>query len=88
MTELTEKDLVVGRWYRAKKPRRVARTFGNADGEPNDRKITWIGLGQLQYDGPSVKFGSHYPKQDIEKFLKWVGRELTNEEMRAEGLME
>ena len=86
--ELTAEDLQVGKWYRAKSPRMVGKTFGNIDGEPNDRQIIWIGLGQLQYDGPSVKLGARYPEQDIEKFLKWAGRELTVEEMKAEGLMD
>lgn len=71
MTELT---LTVGRTYRAKKP-------ANSRGLVNDRTILWIGaLGMtVQYDGPAVAMGRHYPKVSREDFLKWAGRDVTDE---------
>jgi hypothetical protein len=71
MTELT---LTVGRTYRAKKP-------ANSRGLVNDRTILWIdSLGTVvQYDGPAVGMGRHYPKVSREDFLKWASRDVTDE---------
>ncbi|MDU8420258.1 hypothetical protein RYA60_18535 [Pseudomonas syringae] len=65
--------LQVGRTYRAKTP----RVAGNR--EVNDRTVTWIGSCEVQYDGPSVGFGKHYPKVEKEKFLAWADRDVTDE---------
>ncbi len=60
----------VGQTWRAKKP-------ANAGGLVNDRVIRWVSsTGEVQYDGPAVAFGRHYPKVSGEVFEKWAGREL------------
>lgn len=68
-------ELKVYKTYRAKKPR--ATTGWNS--YVNDRTIVWMGSEELQYDGPSVKNGSHYPKISIEKFLEWAEKDVTEE---------
>lgn len=68
--------LTVGRTYRAKKPSRI-----NDFLRPlvNDRTIRWIGAFELQYDGPSVRNGSRYPRMSIELFRQWADRDVTTE---------
>lgn len=65
-------ELKVGRTYRAKKP-------GHSQELVNDRTIKWIGLEEVQYDGPAVAFGRRYPKVSREKFLAWAGSDVTEE---------
>lgn len=65
--------LQVGRTYRAKKPAMAGFR------EVNDRTITWVGSCEVQYDGPSVAFGKHYPKVTKEKFLAWASHDVTDE---------
>lgn len=68
-------ELKVGRTYRAKKPAPIA-------GYPalvNDRTIIWIGLTEVQYDGPAVGLGRRYPKVPKEKFIAWADRDVTDE---------
>lgn len=69
-------ELKVGRTYRAKKPRGTGTML-----QPlvNDRTIIWIGMGELQYDGPAVKNGAHYPKISWDKFKAWADRDVTDE---------
>lgn len=63
----------VGQVWRAKRP-------GNANGFVNDRVIRHINfLGHIQYDGPAVGFGRHYPIVTEETFEKWAGRIVTDE---------
>jgi hypothetical protein len=63
----------VGQVWRAKKP-------ANASGLVNDRVILHINfLGAVQYDGPSVARGRHYPIVSAEAFEKWAGREVRSE---------
>lgn len=69
---LTAEDLQVGKTYRAKKPRK-AGVFGNLY---NDRTIIWRDAHQVQYDGPAVRDGRHYPKIAVEAFLAWAAREV------------
>ena len=73
---LTAADLNVGRTYRAKRPAPVGAGINRL---VNDRTIRWIGAGQVQYDGPSVRFGAHFPRVSIETFLAWVARDVTDE---------
>ncbi|QYM99546.1 hypothetical protein K1T36_21005 [Pseudomonas protegens] len=68
--------LQVGRTYRAKKPAKAGDTWSPSI---NDRTITWIGSSEVQYDGPSVAFGKHYPKVSKEKFLAWASRDVTDQ---------
>ena len=77
---MNPEDLKLGCYYRAKKPQRVA------DGGFNDRKILWISedLRQIQYDSYTVGLGRHYPTVPIEKFLNWVGKEITKEDYMNE----
>lgn len=64
-------ELVRGRTYRAKKP-------ANCGGLVNDRQIIYIDARIVQYDGPAVGFGRHYPKVDRAKFEAWVGADVTD----------
>ena len=70
------KDIKRGAFYRAKKPRKVI------DGGYDDRRILWVSQDQLsiQYDSPTVGNGRRYPTIPMERFLKWVGKEVTKEE--------
>lgn len=73
---LTQNDLRVGRTYRAKRPAASGNFF-----EPliNDRTITWIGGGKVQYDGPAVAIGRRRPIVDADAFIKWADRDVTDE---------
>lgn len=63
----------VGQIWRAKRPT-------NANGFVNDRVILHINfLGAIQYDGPSVARGRHYPIVSAETFEKWAAREVRAE---------
>ena len=73
---LTQADLKAGHWYKAKRVREYL--FRG----PNDRYIMRLSPGNVQFDGPEVKDGRHYPTVSIEKFLKWADRELTPEEIK------
>ncbi|MFE4110811.1 hypothetical protein [Kosakonia sp. YIM B13611] len=73
---MSELEIKAGRTYRAKKPRAAANGFTPL---VNDRTVIWVGPYQLQYDGPAVKNGSHYPRIDIEKFREWAERDVTDE---------
>lgn len=68
---LTEADLKVGRVYSAKNLRCIGDLW-------NDRMIKWIGLGTLQYDGPAVAHGRHYPRVTFDQFLKWAAEDVTD----------
>jgi hypothetical protein len=72
---MEKSDLKVGRVYRGKKPMLI----GVFETLVNDRQIKWIGVNQLQYDSPSVAIGRRLPKIDIELFLKWVDRDVTDQ---------
>ena len=65
--------LTVGHTYRAKRP-------ANSGGRVNDRTIVWKSQdGSLvQYDGPAVRFGAHYPKVTSGKFSEWAGEDVTH----------
>jgi len=69
MADLT---LTVGRVYRGKRIR-------NCHGLVNDRVITWMDAGSVQFDSPSVAIGRHYPAVSKEQFLAWAGRDVTDE---------
>ncbi|WP_315090329.1 hypothetical protein [Aggregatibacter segnis] len=78
MKNLTVEDLKVGHVYSAKR-----QTTTGFFRYINDRQILFIGYelidgGYVQYDSPSVKNGSHYPKVSIEKFLKWAKEDVTD----------
>lgn len=66
--------LAINQVWRAKSPR-------NCGGLVNDRQILHVShiTGQVQYDGPAVAFGRHYPKCTIQAFLRWADREVTDE---------
>lgn len=69
-------EIKVGRTYRAKRPRGAGTIFQTL---VNDRTVIWIGMNELQYDGPAVKNGSHYPRISLEKFRTWAERDVTDE---------
>ena len=78
---MNELKIEAGKYYRAKKPLRCL------DGGFNDRKVLWMSTDgtKVQYNSYSVGFGSHYPTVSIEKFQKWVGKEITKEEYMNTG---
>lgn len=69
---MSDIELKVGRTYRAKKPR-------ESHGLVNDRTVLYIGANYVQYDGPAVAHGRHYPKVLTSDFLKWADRDVTDE---------
>jgi len=71
--------LVVGRTYRAKRPAPCQAPGFFRQQIVNDRTIIFIGLDTVQYDGPAVADGRHYPKVTIEAFRKWAARDVTDE---------
>jgi hypothetical protein len=71
-------EIKVGRTYRAKKPR-------NSGGLVNDRTVLWVGsMGQVQYDGPAVARGRHYPMVSGAVFMAWADRDVTDELPKGE----
>lgn len=64
-------DIVVGRVYRAKKPR---NHFGLYD----DRRVLYVSEERVQYNSPTVPFGSKYRWASLEKFKKWAGEDVTD----------
>ncbi|EAX8474252.1 hypothetical protein M9319_004091 [Salmonella enterica] len=72
-----ELKLKVGRTYRGKRPQ-------NRSGLVNDRTILHIGATHIQYDGPVVGFGRHYPSCTREAFLQWAARDVTDELPKGE----
>jgi hypothetical protein len=73
-SELTAADIQVGKTYRAKRPQRMGLLE-----ELNDRTVLHVGRVTVQYDSPSVRFGQHYPKVSMEKFLAWASHEVVEE---------
>ncbi|RSW98803.1 hypothetical protein EGH53_03270 [Klebsiella aerogenes] len=73
--ELSINELKIGRCYRAKKPRPAGQFASYA----NDRQVMRIGSTTVQYDGPSVHAGCHYPTISKEKFLAWASHDVTDE---------
>ena len=59
-----ERGLEVGKTYAARKGSRSP-----------ERTIIWINEAgtQVQYDGPAVRNGRHYPSASTEDFAKWAG---------------
>ena len=69
-------ELRLGHTYRAKRPAPAGSTLTP---QVNDRTIVWLGVLELQYDGPSVANGRHYPRVSREAFTKWAARDVTDE---------
>lgn len=69
-------DLKPGNVYEAKHPRSCK---GMSDLVWNDRQIRWVGSGEVCYDCPAVKPGKGYPVISVEKFIKWAGKDITEE---------
>lgn len=72
--ELTANDIQRGKTYRAKK-------FVGTPTCNNDRKVVYVSTTTVQYDSDTVKNGRHYPTVSMEKFLKWVSREVSQHEL-------
>lgn len=72
--EFTKNDLKINKVYRAKKPKKVGFFGRNYD----DRMLIYMGLYDVQYDSPTIKFGGKYKRVTIEKFLKWVDSDVTD----------
>jgi hypothetical protein len=73
---MTADDVKVGRYYEARRPRVIHTYWGRFK---NDRQIRWISSDReyVQYDGPAVPVGGHYPKVLMVVFLKWAGIDIT-----------
>ncbi len=71
--ELHPADIVVGRFYQAKRPSASPGLL------VNDRQVRWISSDRslVQYDSPSLPDGRHYPKVTMEAFLKWAALDVT-----------
>lgn len=65
-------ELREGRVYRGKNPR-------CCDGYINDRHVLRLNERMVQYDGPAVAPGRHYPMVSVESFLNWADRDVTDE---------
>lgn len=65
-------ELQKGRVYRAKKP-------ANARGFYNDRLVLYATDTTVQYDGPAVANGRHYPKIARDVFERWAGVDVTDQ---------
>ena len=72
-------DIVKGRTYRVKKP-------ANSGGLVNDRQVVYVSATSVQYDGPTVGFGRHYPTVSREKFEAWAGEDVTDSLPKGEWL--
>lgn len=70
---ITRADLVVGRVFRARKPAPAGQGYFN------DRQLVHVGMFEVQYDGPAVAHGRHYPNIEIDKFIAWAHRDVTKE---------
>jgi hypothetical protein len=67
-----EVPIVAGRTYRAKTPRCAG------GGYFNDRHVMGFYMGFIQYDGPAVAHGKHFPKITVDEFVKWMGEDVTD----------
>jgi hypothetical protein len=72
---LTAADIKIGRFYEAKRPSMVV----SGGGLMNDRKVIYVSKTQVQYDGPAVQNGRHYPTVSMDAFLNWAKRDITDE---------
>jgi hypothetical protein len=70
-------DIQRGRIYRAKKP-------ANSRGLFNDRQVLYVTEQVVQYDGPAVGFGRHYPTVTREQFEAWAGEDVTDKMPKGE----
>lgn len=81
---MTEKEVVVGRTYCGKKPRKIQR--GLFDVYFDDRQVRYVSRDRtlVQYDSPSVSLGRKYPMITMERFLAWADRDVTDLSPRDE----
>jgi hypothetical protein len=70
-------DIRVGRIYRAKKP-------ANSQGLFNDRQVLYVSENSVQYDGPAVGFGRHFPTVPRAQFEAWAGEDVTEQMPKGE----
>lgn len=71
-------SLEAGKTYRGRHPQaRYDITLGEKVW--NDRTIVWANQTHVQYDGPAVSFGRHFPRVTREKFARWAGQEIPAE---------
>jgi len=73
--QLTAADIKPGRCFEAKRPKKYSTLDGTFY---DDRQVSWVSsdLSRIQYDSPTVRNGRRFPTTDMEKFLKWVGRDV------------
>lgn len=69
-------ELIAGHTYEGKQKRRINFVF---DTVINDRHILHMGCDTVQYDSPTVRPGKRYPTVSKEKFIKWLGKDVTDE---------
>ena len=72
---LTKDDIRAGNVYEAKRKRPI----GFFEQLFNDRVVLWISATghEVQYDGPEIAIGKKRPVVSMEKFLRWVKRDVT-----------
>lgn len=73
-----ELALTVGRVYRGKKPAVIYPGFLQP-GLINDRVILHLSEEYVQYDGPAVALGRKFPRVTKQAFLKWAGKDVTDQ---------
>lgn len=76
---LSPASLIAGHWYRGHNPRKISNGLNPHHGRYPDRQIISLGRRTLQYDGPAVKVGQHYPEVSIPEFLLWATADVTGE---------
>jgi len=70
--QLSLEDIHIGKAYRGKKSRKIKET-----NIYDDRLVIWISKdnSRVQYSSASG-FDKHYPSTSMDKFLRWVKKEL------------
>lgn len=73
-------NIQCGRVYRAKTPRQVGADRQFHQGFVNDRVVIYINVlsDLVQYDGPAIPNGRHYPKCTLKAFREWAGEDVTD----------
>lgn len=80
---MTAAEIKRGHVYRAKHPRK-RYTLGLGD-HFTDREVVYVDERRVQYDGPHIKLGQHFPTVSMDEFLAWVGKDVTEQERNRKG---
>lgn len=73
---LTVDDVLPGRCFEANKRRNYATMDGTFY---DDRQVAWVSSDRtrVQYDSPMARPGRRLPVMNMEKFLKWAGKDVS-----------